>query len=158
LEILLEELKSRKLIDELIFYNTKVSWTAQERIDLMASTASSAEYDGNVNNIGTQFFNEVKKRELGRQAAERHGCTHFMTMDTDEFYLHDQFVAAKAHIVKHKLPATACRMRIIFKEPIYELLPLDNMNAVPFIVEIKKGAAFRLCVKRCVCVCVCVCV
>lgn len=98
--------------------------------------------------IGAQFFNEVKKRELGRQAADRNGCTHFMTMDTDEFYLSEQFVAAKKYIEKNSLPATACRMRIIFKEPIYELLPYDNMNAVPFIFEVKKTCPFRLCAKR----------
>ena len=31
-------------------------------------------------------------------------------------------------------------MRTIFKEPIYEFIPQDEMNAVPLIYKIKDGA------------------
>lgn len=37
--------------------------------------------------IGDQFFNELRKREIGRQKCLEQGCTHFMAMDTDEFYI-----------------------------------------------------------------------
>jgi hypothetical protein len=48
LESLLDELKAKKLIDETIFYQTKMDWTLQERGDLMSSSANSSEYDGNI--------------------------------------------------------------------------------------------------------------
>lgn len=36
--------------------------------------------------VSNQFFNELFKRDLGRQLCVAQGCTHFMSMDTDEFY------------------------------------------------------------------------
>ena len=36
-----------------------------------------------------------------------------------------------------------CRMRILFKEPIYEYFPYDNMNAVSLIYKIT-ASSFKL--------------
>jgi len=143
---LLNELKEKKLIDEIIKYDTKFKWNSIERESIISKNASKDDYGGDKNQIGTQFLNEVEKRELGRKAAENFGCTHFMTMDADEFYLKDQMKNAKEFILKNNLQATACRMRILFKEAIYEFLPFDNSNAVPFICKIEKNRNFRLAV------------
>jgi len=35
-------------------------------------------------------------------------------------------------------------MRTYFKEPIYELIPLDDVNAVPVIYKIQEGCEFQL--------------
>lgn len=35
-------------------------------------------------------------------------------------------------------------MRTFFKEPTYELLPVDDMNAVPFIYKISDNCPFRV--------------
>ncbi len=37
--------------------------------------------------ISDQFFNELLKRELGRNKCASNGCTLFMPMDSDECYL-----------------------------------------------------------------------
>lgn len=37
--------------------------------------------------IGDQFFNELSKREQGRQACLDAGCGYFMSIDVDEFYV-----------------------------------------------------------------------
>jgi hypothetical protein len=124
------------LIDRVIHLETPSSWSEAKRLELLAHNASTREFGGDVRNIASQFFTETYKRELGRAAAATAGCTHFMTMDCDEFYLADQLRAAKRFILRRKLVATACRMRLYFKEPTVELLPLDELNAVPFIVEL----------------------
>jgi len=86
----------------------------------------------------------MMKREIGRQNCALHGCTHFMSMDADEYYLVSQLKQAKNFIENQKFDATACRMRTFFKDPIYELLPVDNMNAVPFIYQISENCPFRI--------------
>jgi hypothetical protein len=40
--------------------------------------------------IGMQFFHEISKREIGRVKCLEKGCTHFLLMDCDEFYLEDE--------------------------------------------------------------------
>lgn len=94
--------------------------------------------------IGNQFFNELQKRELGRQACLRAGCTHFMSMDTDEFYLEDQLRRAMEEVERGQWDATACRMRILFKEAVYEYWPPDEMNAVPLICRCRPESPLRL--------------
>jgi len=105
---------------------------------------SEEEVGGPPETIGDQFFNEMTKRELGRLECKKAGCTHFMSMDTDEFYITRELAAAKELILKNDYDATACRMRIIFKEPIYEYFPYDDVNAVPLIYKIKEDSVFKL--------------
>ena len=138
--------RSSGLVDRVIHLEVPATWSDAKRRELVSSEASSGEWEGDVSKIAPQFFTEVYKRELGRQAAEKAGCTHFMSMDADEFYLAEQLVAAKRHILEHRLAATACRMRLYFKLPTCELQPLDDVNAVPFIVELRPGRHFRLAV------------
>lgn len=45
---------------------------------------------GSIGDIGNQFINETMKRDICRQKCEEKGCTHFLGMDCDEFYRHDQ--------------------------------------------------------------------
>jgi len=46
-------------------------------------------YDNNFNI--SIHGNEITKRNLGLQSAIRNGCTHFMSLDCDEFYVNDEF-------------------------------------------------------------------
>jgi hypothetical protein len=69
-------------------------------------------------------------RELGRTECLKAGCTHFMSMDTDEFYFREQLQAALDLCVSRKLVATSCRMRHYFKTANYEMLPYDEVNQV----------------------------
>lgn len=113
--------------------------------------------DGPVDTIGPQFFNELRKREAGREALARAGCSHFLLMDCDECYLHDELQVhtcfgrclcfrsapprqrAKELVLRNGYDATACRMRLFFKEPQYEFFPYDNYQAVPFICRCGGG-------------------
>jgi hypothetical protein len=61
-----------------------------------------------VDGIGEQFFNELTKREIGRQKCLEKGCTHFMSMDADEYYVYEQLEAAKDIIMIEGYDATAC--------------------------------------------------
>ncbi len=65
-------------------------------------------------------------------------------MDSDEFYKSDELRYAKQKILENDYDATACRMRIFFKQPIYEFYPHDNLNAVPLIYKIQEGSEFKL--------------
>lgn len=125
----------------MIHLDTPSTWSESKRRELLAHNANAADFGGDVRNVAAQFFTETYKRELGRAAAAAAGCTHFMTMDCDEFYLADQLRAAKRFVLRNRIVVSACRMRLYFKEPTCELLPLDELNAVPFIVQLDTESA-----------------
>ncbi len=87
------------------------------------------EVAGPLDAVGDQFYNEMTKREIGRKKCkvfihltffhfeslmcrfwyQEAGCTHFIAMDSDEFYIFEQLENAKKLIVAHNYDATACR-------------------------------------------------
>jgi len=142
LETLLNDLKCRSLIDELVFYQPQ-HFSDEEKIELVSQSATS-EVGGDATLVGNQFFNEITKREIGRRKCKENGCTHFLSVDTDEFYLAHELNRAKAFLQTKNYETTACRMRTFFKEPIYEYVPYDEVNAVPFINKIMDGLVFKL--------------
>jgi len=89
------------------------------------------------------FFNELSKRELGRNMCSKNGCTHFMSMDADEFYKSDQLKKVMSSVIEDDLDGTFCFMRIFFKQPIFEYLK-DDVNCVSLIYKIKDDMKFRL--------------
>ena len=105
---LLEELVKKKLVDELVLYNPQI-YTTSEKRKMVSKNAEKLMIGGGVETIGDQFFNELKKREIGRKKCESHGCSHFMSMDTDEFYLEDELSYVKKIIFERDYDATACR-------------------------------------------------
>lgn len=84
LEKRLTQLKEQGLIDELVFFAPDLNKPAQ--------------------------INEINKRNLGLEHAKKARCTHFMTMDTDEFYHTEEFAAAKKYVLENDLTHTACNM------------------------------------------------
>eukprot|EP00802_Teleaulax_amphioxeia_P018509 Tamp_18703.p1 GENE.Tamp_18703~~Tamp_18703.p1 ORF type:complete len:199 (-),score=47.51 Tamp_18703:10-606(-) len=94
--------------------------------------------------VSNQFFNELFKREQGRQMCAAAGCTHFMSMDTDEYYKEEELAYAKKCMLDRDLDGTSCKMRFYFKEPTYEMLPFDEYNQVPLIYKIKSNASLLL--------------
>ncbi|MDE6250277.1 MAG: hypothetical protein K2M34_01415 [Alphaproteobacteria bacterium] len=84
LENTLIKLKSMGLIDELIFFEPDLKLNPTQ--------------------------NEQNKRNLGLRAAQNVGCTHFMTMNTDEFYETDVFRAAYQNIIERNLSHTVCNI------------------------------------------------
>lgn len=142
-EEFLLDLKERKLVDELLRYEPRL-FGLEERKRMISQVANPNEIDTHLENIGNVFFNELQKRELGRQKCKANSCTHFMSMDTDEFYKSAQLLYVKKKVVEDGLDACACRMRIFFKLPIYEYYPPDDLNCVSLINEIKEHCPMLL--------------
>jgi hypothetical protein len=146
---LLQALQKRGLIDKLVFYAPQTFDVAAKRT-LVSDAANALELGGSPDDVSGQFFNELTKRlrplsshghtsadlpdatrrELGRLECLKAGCTHFMSMDTDEFYMREQLQAALDFCVARKLVATSCKMRHYFKTANYEMLPYDEVNQV----------------------------
>ena len=107
---LLNRLKNLKLIDNLILYNPNLKFSSH--------------------------FNEVKKREIGLKDCLRHKCTYFLNMDTDEYYLEDQFLKAKRFIYEKDISCTACSMYYYIKSPHYKFVEPRRSTFVPFICKV----------------------
>lgn len=103
------ELKLQGLIDEFVPYNPNVSKKAS--------------------------VNEVAKRNIGKAMCKKVGCTHFMTMDTDELYISWQFKKAKDLIFWEDCNASACQMITYYKSGNYVLDPPESYF-VPFIYRL----------------------
>jgi|TARA_B110000240_G_scaffold196964_1_gene250662 hypothetical protein len=112
---LLEDLKSRGLIDEVFKYKPLV-------------------------NKGGHF-NEMTKRNLGLSLSEGQKCTHHMAMDTDEFYTDKQFKYLKKVMVEGDYDSGACQMITYYKEPIYRLEPKEEYY-VSLIFKTQRGKSF----------------
>jgi hypothetical protein len=100
---LLHDLKERQWIDTLLYYPTH------------PNRSPSGE--------------ERRKRNVGlRHIAGVHhqACTHYMTMDTDEFYLPEAFDAAKVAFLEGGYDASVCPMVDYFKSPRVQLAPFEQ--------------------------------
>lgn len=112
---LLERLKSEGLVDELFEYYPKI-------------------------NKGGHF-NEITKRNIGLSLSEGVGCTHHMSMDSDEFYTDKQFKYLKKTIIEGDYDSSVCKMKTYFKKPNYEVRPM-NEYYVSLIYKIKQNKEF----------------
>lgn len=89
--------------------------------------------DYNPPGFGECHEKERCKRQLGLEEARRQGCTHFLHMDTDEFYRAGEFAAAKQFMIAHpEYDGSACRIKLFVKKPTWTL-GLDGRACVPFI-------------------------
>ncbi len=92
----------------------------------------------------TEHFNETKKRNIGLKIAKKNKCTHFLSMDSDEFYDVKQLQEAKTIISKNKYDITAVRLTNYFKKPIYEMIYQNQPEYyVSFIFKIKRFKKFK---------------
>lgn len=92
---------------------------------------------------------ERKKRRVGLRLAQGHGCTHFMAMGCDEFYIAEEFKQCKEYIIKNNIKSSVAYLVDYVKEPIYQMINPNNYY-VPFIFKLglfsnmKKPAKFPL--------------
>lgn len=119
---LLERLKSEGLIDELFEYVPKV-------------------------NKGGHF-NEIQKRNIGLALSQGAGCTHHMSMDSDEYYIPSEFEYLKNRIIdgmyrKIDYDATYCQMQTYYKSSEYSLNPPEEYY-VSLIFKIKPDSTYIL--------------
>jgi hypothetical protein len=139
---LMDVLARRGLIDEAVCYEPVRSFDDAARRELVCP-----QYSGASELVGAQFLNEAAKRELGRRRCVAAGCSHFMSMDCDEFYRGAELRAAKAMVeaAGDACVASACRMRLYVRGAHHELRPPDELNSVTMMCRadapIRLGAA-----------------
>jgi len=143
LESFLEYLQMEGLVDNVIHYETNFSMSLAEKQTIISPNARNDEMGGPVELIGNQFFNECKKREIGRLDCLHNQCTHFLCMDADEYYFADEVRESKEIILKNRYEFTVCRMRIYGKYPTIEYVQ-DDINAVPYICVCTEDKPFKL--------------
>jgi len=114
---LLERLKSEGLIDELF------------------------EYSPRINKGG--HFNEIQKRNIGLALSQGAGCTHHMSMDSDEYYLTSEFENLKKIVIENDYDSSYCQMQTYYKSWEYALDPPETYY-VSLIFKIKSDSNFVL--------------
>lgn len=77
--------------------------------------------------------NELLKRRIGLELARKRKCTHFFTIDADEFYRKGELEYAKNYIEKTLVNSTSVSSFFHVKRPIYRALDITNCA---FITEI----------------------
>ena len=107
-------LKAKGLIDELLFFEPDLTLSPN--------------------------LNETSKRNIGLEAARRAGCTHFLTLDTDEFFEEKEFREAVDYIVKNGITHSACNQILYIDVHHRESLPADWF--APFVYRIDQGQSF----------------
>lgn len=89
-------------------------------------------------NIQTSKKYETEKRQFGMNACLRKKCTHFISMDVDEFYISDEFKRAKTIIIENNISQSSCSFINYVKLPIYTR-GVDS-STVPFICKINHNS------------------
>ncbi len=98
---MLNDLKSRGLIDEIAMFTNDFSNDSPEN----------------------PSFNQTRKRQEGLELSRKHGCTHHMTIDCDEFYTDEEFKYMKKVMEEGDFGSGACQHVQYYKDSIYILDP-----------------------------------
>ncbi len=86
--------------------------------------------------------NEFLKRKIGLELAVKYGATHFLIMDTDEFYDQGQFVNAKKIIEQENITYSCVHSYFYLRKPVYRSEQPDTTN-ICFISKITPELAFE---------------
>jgi hypothetical protein len=86
---------------------------------------------------------EMDKRMAGIKHCEDVGCTHVMTMDSDEYYLPEQFSNAKEFIDSNNIKSSMCQLQTYWKTKNYRL-KIPEAYYVPFIYRFEKGCVLKV--------------
>jgi hypothetical protein len=82
-------------------------------------------------------INETNKRNLGLEVAKAEHCTHFIQMDTDEYY--EDFGKAKQDYIRSGLNGSVVKIFTYFKKPEWRCDKEDGYY-VPFIHRLKSDS------------------
>lgn len=85
---------------------------------------------------GSPGMHERNKRNIGLDIARENGCSHFLHMDCDEYYLN--FKAMKKAFLESGKAGSACKIYTYFKKPTLRLMNHDNYF-VPFIHKLDEN-------------------
>lgn len=97
------------------------------------------EYQPKVDRGG--HFNELKKRNIGLSLSVGAGCTHHMSMDSDEYYFPIEFERLKKTIIDGDYDSSYCQMLSYYKTSDYILNPPEDYY-VSLIFKIKDESNF----------------
>lgn len=86
--------------------------------------------------------NELKNRNLGLQDAKEKDCTHFLTIDGDEYYIPEEFEKIKNKMIHEEYESSACQMITYYKYLNLILDPPEEYYC-PFIYKIKPNLFFN---------------
>jgi hypothetical protein len=87
---------------------------------------------------------EINKRNIGLRNAKLKSCTHFRSLDSNEFYNEQQLIEAKKIIIENKFDYTAVRLTNYFKKSIYKMIYKNQPEYfVSFIFKIKPFVKFK---------------
>lgn len=86
--------------------------------------------------------NERNKHIQAINYAREQGYTHFILLAHDHFYKQNEVEAAKQLVIEKGYDTTATKMFTYFKEPTWQLTPVENYY-MPFICEITKDMTVR---------------
>jgi hypothetical protein len=86
-------------------------------------------------------FDEITKRNIGLELSKKENCTHHMSMDTDEYYLLEDFISVKKLIEENDYDSSYCQMRTYYKTWDYQLDPPEDYY-VSLIYKIKQNSKF----------------
>lgn len=89
---------------------------------------------------------EKLKRQTGLNKAKELGATHFLSIDTDEFYDPIKFRKAKEYIEAEDIEASAVKIRIFYKRVDWCLNKFDE-TLCPFICKLNPHT--KTGIKRC---------
>jgi len=87
--------------------------------------------------------NELTKRNIGLNLAKQNSCTHHMSLDCDEFYIHKEFEKAKQIILDEDIDCAICGIQSYYKEPTIIIDPPDP-TLVAMIYKINSYSEFKL--------------
>lgn len=97
---LLHQLKDKKLIDEVIYFEPDLSVHPK--------------------------VNELKLRNIGLEASRKAGCTHHISADVDEFYKADQLEYVK-NVMKDDYDFSIVSLTTYYKDPTYLIVPIQKL-------------------------------
>lgn len=83
---------------------------------------------------------ELNKRNFALETIKNLDYTHYMHIDTDEFYKREEFTKAKQFLISNpEYDGSVCKMKTFFKKPTWTI-GIDNYY-VPFIHKLKPNSS-----------------
>jgi hypothetical protein len=118
-----------EIYDPRPFMNLNIKWLNEKKV-------ITREYKPEIGIYNNPGQHERNKRNIGLDIARENGCSHFLHLDCDEYYLN--FKAMKKAFLESGAAGSACKIYTYFKEPTLRLMNHDNYF-VPFIHQLNEN-------------------
>lgn len=106
--------------------------------DLAGSADVAFQFFPDVDAVSANYHVQAtRKRNLLRERAEAAGCTHYLSVDCDEFYDPARVLAAREVVARHAYDATACCIQDYYFRPTWRAEGLADY-CVPFVCRVDR--------------------